>query len=48
MADSWFMGANESIPGRKKTVLLYADGNQKYRQIIEDVAANDYERIVPK
>lgn len=45
-ADSWFMGANENIPGRKKTFLLYAGGNQKYRQITEDVAANGYEGFV--
>jgi hypothetical protein len=33
------MGANENFPGRKKTFLLYAGGDQKSRQITEDVAA---------
>ncbi len=41
--DSWFMGINQNIPNRKRTMLLYAGGNPAYREKCEAVEANNYE-----
>ncbi|MBM4258105.1 MAG: NAD(P)/FAD-dependent oxidoreductase [Deltaproteobacteria bacterium] len=43
-AKSWFMGQN--IPGKKRTMLLYANTAPAYRQKCLDVAANGYEGFV--
>jgi cation diffusion facilitator CzcD-associated flavoprotein CzcO len=39
-ANSWFMGAN--IPGKPRVFLPYVGGAHTYRQIIQEVAENDY------
>ncbi len=39
--DSWFMGAN--IPGKKRSLLLYANTAPAYRAKCSEVAANSYE-----
>jgi len=44
--NSWFMGVNDNLPGRKKQFMLYAGGFPKYRQICADVAAKGYEGFV--
>lgn len=38
------MGAN--IPGKKRTVLVYAGGSLAYRERCEEVAAKGYEGFV--
>lgn len=40
-AGSWYMGAN--VPGKARVFMPYAAGVGEYRQICEQVAANDYE-----
>src|SRR5581483_6148593 len=37
---SWYLGAN--VPGKPRVFMPYAGGMARYRQICEDVAANDY------
>ncbi|MCB1744145.1 MAG: NAD(P)/FAD-dependent oxidoreductase [Gammaproteobacteria bacterium] len=45
--DSWFMGINRNLPGHdRRTFLLYAGGAPRYREICDDVAANDYQGFV--
>ncbi|MGE3847308.1 MAG: flavin-containing monooxygenase [Gammaproteobacteria bacterium] len=44
--NSWFMGVNPNIPGRKKKFMLYAGGFPKYRQTCADIAAKGYEGFV--
>jgi cation diffusion facilitator CzcD-associated flavoprotein CzcO len=43
-AKSWFMGSN--IPGKKQTLLLYANTAPNYRKKCLEVAANGYEGFV--
>ncbi|MGE0822741.1 MAG: flavin-containing monooxygenase [Candidatus Binatia bacterium] len=43
-AKSWFMGAN--IPGKKRSLLLYANTATAYRDKCLEVAANGYEGFV--
>jgi cation diffusion facilitator CzcD-associated flavoprotein CzcO len=43
-AKSWFMGSN--IPGKKRTLLLYADSAPNYRAKCAEVAAKGYEGFV--
>ena len=38
---AWFMGTN--IPGKKRTILLYASSVPAYRQKCTEVAATGYE-----
>jgi len=40
-AHSWYMGAN--IPGKPRVFLPYAGGMARYREICDQVAANNYE-----
>ena len=44
--NSWFMGVNDNIPGRKKKFMLYAGGFPKYRAKCAEVAAKGYEGFV--
>jgi cation diffusion facilitator CzcD-associated flavoprotein CzcO len=44
--NSWFMGVNPNIPGRKKKFMLYAGGFPLYRKTCADVAAKGYEGFV--
>ena len=44
--NSWFMGVNDNIPGRKKKFMLYAGGFPKYRAKCAEVAALGYEGFV--
>jgi cyclohexanone monooxygenase len=39
-ANSWYVGAN--IPGKPRVFMPYVAGLDKYREICDDVAANDY------
>jgi len=39
-ANSWYMGAN--VPGKPRVFLPYVGGVDRYRQICQDVAAQDY------
>jgi cyclohexanone monooxygenase len=39
--NSWFVGAN--IPGKKRSLLLYANTAPAYRAKCAEVAANGYE-----
>jgi hypothetical protein len=41
--DSWMTGINKNLASkRKRTVYVYAGGAPRYREICDDVAANDY------
>ncbi len=40
--DSWFMGVNQNLPGKKRTFLAYAGGAPRYRKRCDEVAANNY------
>jgi cation diffusion facilitator CzcD-associated flavoprotein CzcO len=45
--DSWFMGINTNVPGkRKRTFVLYSGGAPAYREKCDEVAANGYEGFV--
>jgi len=44
-ANSWFMGVNQNLPGKKKTFLAYAGGAPRYREKCDEVAANGYKGI---
>lgn len=44
--NSWFMGVNDNIPGRKKKFMLYAGGFPLYRQKCAEIAAKGYEGFV--
>jgi cyclohexanone monooxygenase len=39
-ADSWYMGAN--VPGKPRVFMPYIGGFPRYREICDDVAADDY------
>jgi hypothetical protein len=39
-ADSWYMGAN--VPGKARTFLPYIGGVGVYRQVCDEVAADNY------
>jgi cation diffusion facilitator CzcD-associated flavoprotein CzcO len=41
--NSWFMGVNSNIPGRKKKFMLYAGGFPQYRAKCDEVAQKGYE-----
>ncbi|HKI73145.1 MAG TPA: cyclohexanone monooxygenase, partial [Pseudomonadales bacterium] len=43
-AGSWYMGAN--IPGKPRVFMPYAAGVGPYRDVCDDVAANDYRGFV--
>jgi hypothetical protein len=38
---SWYLGAN--IPGKPRVFMPYAGGMNRYREICQNVAAQDYE-----
>jgi hypothetical protein len=43
-AKSWFTGYNSNVEGHDKTrYLIYNGGAPRYRQRLEEVAANSYE-----
>lgn len=39
-ANSWYLGAN--VPGKPRVFMPYAGGLGGYRQICDEVAAEDY------
>jgi cyclohexanone monooxygenase len=45
-ADSWFMGVNLNDPTKKRTFMLYAGGQQNYKEKCDEVAANGYRGLV--
>ena len=45
-ADSWFMGVNINDPGKKRTFMLYAGGQQNYKARCDEVAADGYRGFV--
>jgi hypothetical protein len=40
LADSWYMGAN--VPGKARMFLPYIGGVGTYRQICDEIAADNY------
>jgi hypothetical protein len=40
--DSWMMGVNSNLPGKRRGVLVYAGGAPKYRARCDEVAAAGY------
>ncbi|MBL4622266.1 MAG: hypothetical protein JKY89_07690 [Immundisolibacteraceae bacterium] len=41
-ADSWFMGVNSNVPGKKRSFMLYVGGSEAYRNKCDEVAENGY------
>ena len=46
LANSWYMGAN--IPGKPRVFMPYVAGLDKYRDICDDIAAQEYKEFVLK
>ena len=46
LANSWYMGAN--IPGKPRVFMPYVAGLDKYRDICDDIAAQQYKGFVLK
>ena len=45
-ADSWFMGVNSNVPGKKRTFMLYVGGGPAYREKCAESAANNYQGFI--
>jgi len=41
-ADSWFMGVNNNVPGKKRSFMLYVGGSEAYREACDQVAQSGY------
>ncbi|MBV1889504.1 MAG: hypothetical protein KUG54_00610, partial [Gammaproteobacteria bacterium] len=41
-ADSWFMGVNNNVAGKKRSFMLYVGGSESYRTKCDEVAKSGY------
>lgn len=41
-ADSWFMGVNNNVAGKKRSFMLYVGGSETYRNKCDEVAESGY------